>query len=434
MNYKAKIFFYSAALVLSVLIFACQGDILPPQNFVDVQLFDQRGFDYVTHFGYPNVSIGNYPIMLTDEFGKCHFENVNIPFDLSLSDYFTDSRFLFKDITKTNPAITLYFPGYNNNNNSSCHFRVYFPAASNGLGILKFISEDLFIQGSLSLTEYLSSGTYTTSVFIPKNKPSISGKFIYMKCSGVYNGGDRFYIYSFDNFGMKDVILYPGENNSVVFTPDEIQTSPNVTNFSFSTEIPQNSNPVQNAVYLSLTGYNRNSDIKIYASYYLHDQIIAPLDLAIPFQIKFESILYDYDYTHIEPVKYITCRPDTAINVAHSLINMDYPLNKQENINDNSVFSFSDNFPKGVYAINVWEGNPYSYGLFTTVFTDKNSIKWGEMKDRNFTPKPNTHYEWSVNKFSTFENIDDFLSSSLYDRSNFNSISSSNIKGFTTAP
>jgi hypothetical protein len=419
--------------VPALLFQSCELEPNPTGNNVEVQVLNVEGFmmDSRNLFGV-NVSIGNYPIYMPDYKGYCRIENVHTPYNLQVGEWstFYDFRGLNTRDTK---IVTMSNYGSSIN---ECYQEIIFPTIERGKkGFIHFISKDMFEQEFLdhfTINEYVNSTNI--EVDIPSDKKSISGKLIFMQC---YDIGS-FYpeVSEYFNFGIKDVTLHPGLNDTVVFSQNDIAFNPEETTTEINVTYPQHYSNYYMVVYLSFPEYNKNSDIMI--GYYYPDYLITqvvPSALNIPFNIKIESNCWNFEgymsyrYKNVE-IEHV--HPGQNCNIQHQKTTLLSPQNNEEGINSTSILKAEDNGDKGVYVFFIgFKGDSSGRGLYT--FTDKNELKL-DNKLINFILAPNTWYAWSAGKYSTFNSIDDFVSEPFVISEKYHSFKRSDIRFFKTAP
>ncbi len=378
-----------------------------------------------------NVSIGLYPIVKPDYWGYCHFENVLTPYNIGVTQGHT--LFYYKEINIRSPKIVII--GSDGPNMNRCSLHVKFPGIEHGKnGYIRFISKDMFEQNYTPLVEE-NHDTTSIIVSIPVDKESISGKLIFMQCYAIE--ASFFDVWEYFNFGMKDVTLYTGTNDTVEFSQHDIEFNPEESAVNVNVTFPEPYARSYLFFYLSFKGYSKNSDITV--GYYSnqnrsHSQTV-PSILNIPFNIKVESDCWNfehywsYDFRNRE---FINLQPGQNGSIRHEKLNLLSPQNNEEGINSNSKLKAEDTGDKGIYLFSIGlKSDTLEPGIY--IFTDKNEIELSD-KLNYFSLIPNTWYTWSAGKYSTFNSLDEFLSEPFVLRENFNSFQLSNKRHFKTAP
>jgi hypothetical protein len=313
---------------------------------------------------------------------------------------------------------------------------VYLPQTSGTLVIVKFLSNEKFMQ----IKDYIlySGGLHSTEIEIdfPENINEISGKILLMFCSGIFENNSYYYVTHYMYYGLKDVILHSGSNPDINFTESDLKPLGNFYNSRFQVNYPSIANAWKMTAFLSFPGFDNSSDVPFYSTFYDNDNLTLPKGL--PFQcdlkmLSYYSIgsIYGYHRPHrLKTAPMDTTGTQTTFVISHYVLGQNTPANEEMNVDDNTVFSYSDNLTQGIYVIDLYDTRQH----LTSVFTDKKSIRFADLKSRGFAPNPNTQYYWTVSKFTSFSNMDDFLNSNICYRPDFDAISGSDVRSFHTTP
>jgi hypothetical protein len=398
-----------------------------------VQILNNEGFP-INSYGWMGVSIGNYAIVIPDYMGYCSFENVQLPFDLRVF-YAGTYSYTYKNISVRNLHIsTFYNPNFEAN---GCVVWIKFPQIEYGkYGYVRFISKDLFEQDYGSY--FLISNNHESiklSLQIPLDKTSITGKIIFIQCQSIsqfpYN------IYSYDNFGYKDITFHTGLNDSILFSPEDISFNPGESSVSLNITYPE-TYPLHPALIftLSFPGYNKYSDIIIGKYYSGTNQVtqIVPASLNIPYTIKAECVsrINVSSYSLPYPSKVIEVHPDEFNALLLKKINLLSPQNHEEEISSNSLLKAEETGEKGIYVFSIAKDSINHTKV--NIITDNSSIILKDITSSYFAFSPNTVYAWRVGKLSSFNSINQFVSEPYVFQENFNSIEFSDVWYFKTAP
>jgi hypothetical protein len=429
-NSGKKLRFYCLFIAITALLFqSCQLEPNPTGDKVEVQLLDNQGFP-VYSLSLMGVCIGSNAIVSPDGMGYCSFENVQFPYDLNIIRW-GSIPYTYKNIYARSLHLSIFSEHLSNYN--ECLVRVKFPPIEYGkIGYVRFISRDLFEQdhGYWHFVEGGAEDTTYLNLQIPRDKNSITGKLLFFKCKEFWDGPS---IYSFDNYGIKDVTFHSGLNDMIVFSLQEITFNPNEYTVNVNITHPADYYYSELKFVLSFPGYNKNSDIVI--GDYFNSNItwqIVPSSLNIPFIVKAES---NYRYTTLSlpfPKKVIEAHPDNLNNILHNKITLLNPQNHEEGINSNSQLKAEETGEKGIYVFSIAKDSIKHTKV--NIITDKSSITLGEISSSNFILSPNTNYAWRVGKLSSFNSIDQFVSEPYVFQENFNSIEFSDVWYFKTAP
>lgn len=431
-NSWIKLFKCCLFIAFSSLLFpSCELEPNDIGNNVEIQLLNGDGFP-IQGEGWLVASIGNYPIAIPNYFGYFRFENIHTPYDLKV--YYWGITFSYKQINTRNLHLVL-LRSYPTDVNE-CPLIIKFPEIQNGeYGYLHFISKDIFEQDYNNIYFIRPSHNSTEiNIQIPVEKKSISGKLLFFKCEA--DESNYLDIYSFKNFGVKDVLVHEGENETIEFSQEDIEFNPPESSVQINISYPQFYHDRYLIFKLSFPGYNKNSDIIIGYYYNPSNTNIqtVPVNLNIPFTIKAESMFRDEQRSiphEIWPRKVTNINTGETGTILHKKIELTSPGNNEEGIKSSTFLKAEESGDKGIYLFCI--GKDSSAGTVYTI-TDKSFVMLGDMASNFFQISPNTLYSWKAGKLSSFTSIDEFLSEPYIFQENFNTIEFSDIHYFKTAP
>ncbi len=420
-----KLGIYSFFLIVAGNLCGCIDNPVIPQGSISGTVYDV----YTMQNPYMLVSVGEYPVIGVDGYGKFTIENVSLPYNLDISRY---RGFTTKYLGLNSNNINVY-EHFDFGSAISCITQVNYPAMKNKYkrAFIKFISED--ISNQFNYIFYPPDTNVYIDVNIPLEKSSITGKVIYLESTIEENGN----IISYDKFGFKTVTLYPRYSNNPIinFSEEDIIVNPQEEIVLYSV-IAQNHQFIKYTnLYLSFPGTCRTSD-----SYMSGTELSAPGGMfvvpvleGINYQIMISSVYSIENLVseqHAEGEKWVYVNPgENAEIVFEASLSLIEPEDNQSNINDESIFRISDEDPNGIYVY-YFRG---STGHLS-VYTDKKSLKFNELKSRNFSFSPNSNYYWGVRKYSGYNSIDEFASLKFTIDTSYSSIPVSIVNSFKTAP
>ena len=442
-NFISGFVFLSFLLICIPLLFqSCELEPNPAGNTVEVQILNYDGFKLYYNGVY--TSLGKYPYSIPDMNGICKFENVQIPYNLNIGLYsnpnYNGLSYHYAGLHRNNPVLLII---YNENGSPSreIEVRVKFPPISdNKIGMVRFISKDIIdsVEGGLGFyfpMQGIARSHDTTRYLyyrIPGEMNSVSGKLIFIEGTGSWNY-QNLIMQSYDHYGSKDVTLREGFMNRVTFTENEIQTNPQELPVSIDVSYPQEVNSTIIKFFLNFEGYGKGS---LFLLSQLNNQsghleAVIPLLTDINNNIKiFSSHNYSSWGNKLFPFKSIEIEPGGHGNISHSVPEVLKPQ-QTEIIDENDSLTVNDNGEKGIYVFSLSGFAPMA---FACIVSEINTIRFGDFKYADFIYKPNTMYELSVAKFTTFNSIDEFTEKPYFLNSNFNSVSISRPRFFGTAP
>lgn len=412
-SYKILIFILITALF--------QGCLDDPVDYtgtmVDGTVHDQFGM----YNPSVKVSVGDYPIVATDAYGKFSLENEQFPYNVTISDIHSYTV-KFIGLTIPNPLLTT-FEDYGNSH--SCFARVHFPEITSEYdeAIIKFISADKNAQ--FDYKAYFPDSGFNMRVRIPNDKSRIEGKLIFLQYSMVS---------SYKKFGIKDISLNAGYSiQEITFTDIDVEYNPPELYSEFNIQLSPEFNRVYSTVSLLFSGMDNSSAIELPSSYYNepYGYMVTPELPTVKYIIKFTNYA-SVDNYQLSSQMWVYSVPGENISMNHTKsISLQQPANEEKNVNDNTEFTFSDNEQGGIYVFRILP-DPFSDYHLVDVVTDKYPITLRDFKTWGYQFKPNTTYRWGVVKYPGYKNIDDFVSSKYTEDTLYKKIPASERFSFTT--
>lgn len=354
---------------------------------------------------YVKVSVGDYPIVAPDIFGKFTLENNNFPYNLTTTNENSFSQ-KYLGLTLKDPNI-ITFEHYGNSN--FCNVKVNFPMITTSYeeAIIRFISADKCTQFDFNVPPLRPS--MDISIDILKGKNRIEGKLIFLQ----YTIYDYATVWSYEKFGVKDITLNSGITNpEVTFTNEDVEFNPNELHPTFNIHLSNGFTHLNSYVSLVFPGMEYNSILEIPSYYYNETSgyLTIPELPGIDYKIKFTNYA-SFSSNYFTSKKWEIVDPGENIDMIHNkTISLQQPLHNEKNVNDNTVFSIHDDLPGGIYVFRILVATITDFQEISIV-TDRNSIYFKDFKTWNYQFKPNIEYEWGVFKYPGYKNIDDFASS-----------------------
>lgn len=428
---------FGACLLLFALLIGAAGCDLEPNpetKYIAPRILNYNGFQIKQNNGIvPYGSVSDFPASLPDPLGFLHIEDVSRPYNLNIYEAPPLSiPYVYIGLNETYPIILIPKEYGIGEKSSFCELNVNFPMiGANKVGILKFISNELFYQDSGTSFANASATNRHFKVYFPSDVSSISGKLIFLSGAGVNN--IRIQMSSYDNFGFKDVTLYPGTQN-ITFIPQEILSNPGDTSSTLLVTCPAEYIEHDKVnVYLYFTGYSVNSKMLISQLVNFNFPLTAKLPIisGISNQIRLESF-YDLSFdSYIQPKETSIINPGKQAVINHTTLELTSPPDNETGVNGDTYLSESDNLENGIYLFYIASYSPVKKVL---VITDKNSIRWGNLNFRDFKTAGNTDYSWYVTKLTAFNSIKEFTEKPYIYNDGFSAVSISNFRTFKTAP
>lgn len=240
---------------------------------------------------------------------------------------------------------------------------------------------------------------------------------------------------TFTKYGEKPISITNGTSARVVFNDIDIGTIPQMINFSGTINLQQGFHFNNWTITL-----NRNHFGNIYSSGALFNTLTLPTSNT--FNISTFSTpgnLYSYylnfsggytDGPYISKTfelfsgNYIYITPGQTPELLS-------PSNNQENVDYNTSFKISSTQPKGIYSVQF---NFLKNGSFKNMymFTNSESFNFPFAADTNFKLPLNTEVNWSVAKFTGLNNLDEYISNSVFSNPKIKEELQTGIKKFKT--
>lgn len=409
-------------LLLFPLVFsACLDDpVKTNDSVVTGTVYDQLGM----YNPYVKVSVGDYPIVAADVYGKFTLENNQFPYNITVSNiHYATNKYIGLTIPEPH-IITLNDYGYSN----TCYVNVFFPSmtSENDNAIIKFISNDNYTQ----FDDYVLNGSeFNFNVGIMNDKQEIEGKLIFLQFKTYYE------IDAYVKFGIKDVVLHRGSQN-IYFSEEDVKYNPGEIYSSFNLQLSNEYNYWNSYVDFIFPGMNPNSEIRLHDSYenYNFGYFVVPELPMLNYKVKVTNyartkhIIYTQSYSQVWEYG----NPGEVIYLFHNkTIELLSPANNQINVNDTTKFIFNDTEPGGVYVYKISPDSHFDYHKLN-IITDKYLLTLKDFKTWGYHFTPNTTYYWGVIKYPGYRNIDEFASTQLKEDTVYKKIPASEWFTFTT--
>ncbi len=408
-------------ILFSALLNGCIDD---PVNYtgsmVNGSVYDKYGMNNP----YIKVSVGDYPIVATDVYGQFSLENNQYPYNITVSNlsYSTNK---YMGMTILNPQLLSYDDyGYSN----PCYIVVHFPELEtlDDEAFVKFVSIDNNTQSD-DLAFYGDKLGFRVGMINDKN--TIEGKLIFLQ----FKRSDI--IYSYEKFGMMDVVLHSG-SQEFFFDTAQINYNPDEIYSYFHVNLSNEFTSCNTRIDLTFPGMCENSNIS-----YLEDfsnmpsgYIVLPDLPMLPYNIKVENTagIWNGIFNQIFSKVWEYGKPGEYINLNQvKSLYLNLPEDGEKNINDNTKFVFNDIDPGGIYIYKI--SNEITLDSRTVnIITDKYPLTFKDFKTWGYQFTPNTKYYWGVVKYPGYRNIDEFVSSKLKEDTVYKKIPASEWFSFTT--
>ena len=405
----------------------CLDAPVAPIGNVNGKVYDRYGYPAY----YSVISEGDYPIAKPDYKGNFTFDGIKYPYDLVVgSEPQNESKYIG---LSSNIAIVYDYIGFDI---PALNYRIavsFPPLKSQKTLFINFLSADNFKQLNYTGAFYRGDSLFGIGFYMHGLNPQINGKLMYLEAST--DGSGR--IISYDKFGIKNVTLYTNElDQRFDFSPDEINHTPETGTLNFTVTAPNNLDTRFTDCFINFPSLNNCSDIMLEEIAYENSgSFNVPVFTGIDYRFKMNNIYYNWPvYNPFKKTgqKWEFAKPGNNVTITHDApIVLLTPPDRQNSVSDSTTFSIFDPGEKGVYVFKFFDGMESTQ---TSVFTDKTSFKFAELRSRlvNF-PHNYTSY-WCVIKYPKYTTINDFVAVNYVTDDLYNSIPCSQTFIFTTAP
>jgi hypothetical protein len=354
-------------------------------------------------------SIGNVKVEInsviyqTSSDGIFTFSNVKVPYDVSVYTY-GKNVVTFKGLITSTPSLPVEYnytiPGYSSEVNV-----IIPPMNPNQKALVQFYdSTGMFINDlifSNSLSGILEVQWY--------GKPESFGKIVLWICTYENNWN----ILSYDKYGEKPITVQNNLPGRIVFYDYDLNTNPIDSSVSGNLVLPAGFTVDQKTA-----GMNRYNFANLYEFGVIDNTVILNNNQYSAFIPALAGGIYRYY------VKFGIYKPGTlrsAMKVSEIILNgantigfndipeLLSPDDNAQNVNYQTLFSFSKTSPPGVYKISF----SYSSGGFSVwrnFYTSTESFYLSLLSDNSFNISDNSVCSWHVAKITGFSNLDNYIS------------------------
>lgn len=357
-------------------------------QFISGKVVDERGFP----IPYIKVITGKNETQ-TDIAGKFNFMNIPVNYDITIAERYSSTAVIYKELTVSNPNL-IFFGEIEDNYSNFIKLKIRFPKLLSGeTGYFKFISQDVFENKVSEAKE--GDSIVNMSVKWPMYQNVLKGQVVYISKN---DSGYRFIKFRqiiLDKFKKSQEIKYDSKPGSKITTsklniyfPDDYYFS---KDFSVSTDF---------------FNYDKSSGIKFFEDESSDNQfrISVPDNLPMTFKLRITGYARRKDGTEFLNTSYAS--PGNNIKIESE--NPPELLTPQNNIlsaDGNTRFSYSSGSGAGIYVAEFRSKNP---AMRFFIVTGRNEVYLNYLS-RNEFGSGSIQFEWSVRKFTTYFNVDEFV-------------------------
>ena len=402
---------FSGWIIITIFIISCHKDadnsIVNPS--MTIETITGKVVDY-NGKGLGNIKVeNNQGTVRTGADGSFTINNVVIPYEINLYANSYTKVETYKNLTTTKPVFTI--DDQNTNMSKFTDITVIIPQYNNNQRALAtFYNDSGFYKSDVNFY----SNNYVELTHYWNGNNVISGKVTIW----VYTSDNQGNITSYDKYGEKPLTITNGISARIVFNDIDLNTNPSDSVISGSVNIP-------NADYIqySIIGMNRVPFGNLY-SYGDIDWKVTTNNLYFSsFVPVLSGNVYKY-YIYLNVIKNeqrgggtivaeITPGGSNVItfNTSPALLT---PSDNDQNVNYDTEFSFTNDYPQGVYKLVFFYYGYNSNNIVRSIYLNTNNSKLPVLSDTSYNLADNTTGEWYVIKYIGFKNVDEFVNMPLF--------------------
>jgi hypothetical protein len=380
------------------------------------------------------VSINGYPVAMTDYNGIFNLNCSAKPYDLIIYNYdiffISDEGKKYNGLYINTPQIIYREDDIYRFDFSWCRLRVNFPALSERKFVCtKFISDNVFMEGGGLRSLPKGFSLSNLNIYIPPENTSISGRIYYLEIKYDTTSGK---FISYDKFGIKDITIFNGQNDTITFSKAEVSYDPPEQIIQVNVSYPSYYQLRPPEIHLSCPTKYKSSDLNLF--YDGMGSILVPILPQGEFKTKL-FIEYEIYFPTVHNLRGQECRYANLgepIFLDHNkTVNLISPLNGYTLASDTTTFEITDMEEPAIYEFNIYN---YSNYHFISLYTKRKKLNFSDFRTTFFEVSPNTEYRWVVRKFPLFNTVDEFVSKPFMIDNRYSYIELSNGNDFKTAP
>ena len=398
-----KFYLFAGLLSFALFISGCSDNDNVVNTSQITQIINGKVTDYYGN-GQGNITVeSKVGITKTASDGSFSFSNIIPPYDISV---YTNGMnvITYRNISTTKPQL----PINNNVNIYPYESRVNVivpPMNTNQKSFAQFFDNSGMFMSDVTIT------SASAQMDVEWNgSQNISGKMALW----VYNTDNFGNFLSYEKYGEKPISLSNGVSGRIVFYDIDLNTNPADSSISGNVVLSQGS-----VIEYAYIGMNRFPFANMYE--YGHSSKVVNIS-GSNFSASVPALnggIYNYylaikvyeQSSHRAGYKiaqiYLNNSNIVGINTFPTLFT---PEDGAQNINYNSIFSFSKDSPAGIYEFRLEYTNNSNFLIFRSIFTDSESLNITALSDTAFNIAENSDCSWNIVKYSGFSNLDDYLS------------------------
>ncbi len=376
------------------MIFSGAGNVIYSASSKDISFFlngkvtDERKFPVP----YVKVIYGTKEV-LTDRYGKFMLPNVSFPYTLTIAEKTSSTAVIYKDLTITNPELYI-FGDLKEQFSNYVQLKVRFPKIpEGGSAVIKLISQDVFECKEAKASE--GDSTVNLNILWPVSENYLNGEIVFLLRDEK----------GFQNIKFTKVSVYKNDRNKTVRINNKkgkaLSTSAINVYQPASKSLKTDFN-----VSLNFFNYNLNSIIKfsenpdgaIKTHIWVPDKLSVTNKILVTGFGRFSNGSGYAGLNYVSPGAELKLYPETPPELFT-------PSDNYLGAAGNTNFSYSLGSGTGIYVIEFKSANPY-LNLYVVTSERQSTLNYLSRNEfKNFS----TQFTWSVKKYLTYFNTDEFV-------------------------
>lgn len=366
------------------------------------------------------VSIGDQTATTAAD-GTFSLGNIKPPYDLKLISGGT-TGLVYKALNSFAPQI--YAPGVGTTP-SSASVTVNIPASviPQGRRAIVIFTDSLKIQDGNLITGPATSVNFTVQW---PGSSTLPGKIIVLIANVNVNGN----ITGYTVYGEKPYTLNNGSPATINFATGDFTVNPGSATVSGNLSIPTGYTiPVTSMTMSYVSAGALYSGIQIDESGQSFSYTV-PTGLPTPFKLYLRgSAQGGLPQENTNKMMSVTSGSSGNTLTLDPVPSLSTPANNATGIDTNTIFTYSSTSGTGMYILTAIAGNKRFY-----VLTANTTANLPNLAAYGLALGSNVNYQWSVQRILGINSTDDFVSTVFLYNTNFNGITSSTSRTFTSAP
>jgi hypothetical protein len=375
--------------------------------------------------GVSNIRVElNSAFKQTSSDGSFTFSEVVIPYDITVYTW-SGTEETFRNLSTANPILSTDRSGTQFDNNTD--ITVILPPFNNNQNATVIFYDN---SGIYQSNIHLYNTNYATMNHRWNGNPSSSG----IVAVWIYTTNNSGNTISFDNYGEKPLTINSGEEARIVFNTIDLSTSPYDSIISGMATLPQGFTIEDISI-----GMNRFSFANMfnYGNQIFNNAVINNMNFYSHIPLLSGNVYKYYACTRIHNqgnnkngIRISEISPHNPNNIQFSIFpSLISPADNEPNVNYETTFSFSKDYPQGIYKVNLryLNGGFYNQRYF---YINSETFRLSALSDTSSNIPDNTECIWSVTKISGFTSTDDYTSKPIAISQKYNELLTSEERKF----